>query len=66
MKAGNKQSKKSKEIRERKNKTKGKQSKSKRRSKKFVNATFERKGFIQSFKSRDEILKLKIKIKNIK
>ena len=66
MKAGNKQSKKSKEIRERKNKTKGKQSKSKRRSKKFVNVTFERKGFIQSFKSRDEILKLKIKIKNIK
>ena len=65
MKAGNKQSKKSKEIRERKNKTKGKQSKSKRRSKKFVNVTFERKGFIQSFKSRDEILKLKIKIKNI-
>ena len=66
MKAGNKQSKKSKKIRERKNKTKGKQSKSKRRSKKFVNVTFERKGFIQSFKSRDEILKLKIKIKNIK
>ena len=66
MKAGNKQSKKSKEIRERKNKTKGKQSKSKRRSKKFVNVTFARKGFIQSFKSRDEILKLKIKIKNIK
>ena len=66
MKAGNKQSKKSTEIRERKNKTKGKQSKSKRRSKKFVNVTFERKGFIQSFKSRDEILKLKIKIKNIK
>ena len=57
--------KKSREIRERKNKTKGKQSKSKKRSKKFVNVTFETKGFTESFKSRDEILKLKIKIKNI-
>ena len=43
QKAGNKQSKKSREIRERKNKTKGKQSKSRKRSKKFVNITLKGK-----------------------
>ena len=41
QKPGNKQSKKSREIRERKNKTKGKQIKSKKRSKKFVNVTLK-------------------------
>ena len=43
QKPGNKQSKKSREIRERKNKTKGKQSKTKKRSKKFVNVTLKGK-----------------------
>ena len=43
QKAGNKQPKKSREIRERKNKTKGKQSKSKNGSKKFVNVTLKGK-----------------------
>ena len=43
QKAGNKQSKKSGEIRERKNKTKGKQSKIKKVSKKFVNVTLKGK-----------------------
>ena len=63
QKTGNKQSKNSREKRERKDKTKGKQSKSENRSNKFVNG--KRKGFLQCFKSRDEILKLKIKIKII-
>ena len=34
-------------------------------SKKFVNLTMKKKRFIQSFKPRKEILKLKIKIKNM-
>ena len=41
QKAGNRQSKKSRQIRERKNKEKGKQSKSKKVSKKFVNITLK-------------------------
>ena len=56
QKAGNKQSKKSREIRERKNKTKGKQSKNKKKVEEICQRNFKRKGFIQSFKSRDEIL----------
>ena len=43
QKAGNKQLKKSREIRERKNKTEGKQSKSKKVSKKFINVTLKGK-----------------------
>ena len=43
QKAENKQSKKSIEIRERKNETEGKQSKSKKVSKKFVNVTLKGK-----------------------
>ena len=43
QKAGNKQLKKSREIRERKNKTEGKQSKSKEVSKKVVNVTLKGK-----------------------
>ena len=43
QKAGKKQSKKSREIRERKNKTEGKQSKSKKVSKKFINVTLKGK-----------------------
>ena len=43
QKAGDKQSKKSRKIRERKNETKGNQSKSKKASKKFVNLNLKRK-----------------------
>ena len=43
QKAGNKQSKKSRKIRERKNKTEGKQNKSKKVSKKFINVTLKGK-----------------------
>ena len=43
QKAGNNWSKKSRELRERKNKTKGKQSKTKKVSKEFVNVICQRK-----------------------
>ena len=63
QKAWKKQSKKSREIRVR---IRQKGNKPKAKSvKEICQHNFERKRFIQSFKSRDEILKLKIKTKNI-
>ena len=61
----NKEQKKSRKIRERKKW--GKMKKSKKCIKEICqgNCNYQKKRFIQSFKPREEILKLKIKIKNI-
>ena len=55
QKAVNKQSKKNREVRERKDKTKGKQSKNKKVSKKFVNVTQEGKDLCNPSKVENRI-----------
>ena len=59
----NKEQKKSRKIRERKNW--GKMKKNKKCINEICQGNYQKKRFIQSFKPREEILKLKIKIKDI-
>ena len=63
-KSRKKNNKKSRKIRERK-KNEAKWKQSKKSIKEFFQGNYEEKRVIQSFKPRQEILKLKIKIKNI-